>query len=114
MNNHPTSISLTTRPGSRRHVPWLNQPGCSGKGEPGRRSACACARARIVTPGAKAPSPRAAVLDASPLLVILHYLLKNNTEFMMCMEQVPTPPGGSRESGDPNRPCPSTRGRWGV
>jgi hypothetical protein len=79
----PTPVFRTTRPGSRRHVRWLNQPACSGKGEPGRRSACACARARIVTPGAKAPSPRAAVLDASPLLVILHYLLKNNTTFMV-------------------------------
>jgi hypothetical protein len=82
VTNHPTSISLTTRTGSRRHVRWLNQPACSGKGEPGRRSACAGARARIVTPRAKTPIPEAAVLDASPLLVILHYLLKNNTQFI--------------------------------
>jgi hypothetical protein len=95
MTTPPTPILQTTRPGSRRHVRWLNQPACSGKGEPGRRSACACARARIVTPGAKAPSPRAAVLDASPLLVILHYLLKNNTTFMAgngAGQVVPLPP----------------------
>jgi hypothetical protein len=92
MTTSPTPILQTTRPGSRRHVRWLNQPTCSGKGEPGRRSACACARARIVTPGAKAPSPRAAVLDASPLLVILHYLLKNNTQFIGWNVQVKLSP----------------------
>ena len=113
MTTPPTPILQTTRPGSRRHVPWLNQPGCSGKGEPGRRSACAGARARIVTPGAKAPSSGAAVLDASPLLVILHYLLKNNTEFMMCMEQVTTPPEGGRGNRVTGS-APLTRGRWGV
>jgi hypothetical protein len=82
MTTPPTPILQTTRLGSRSHVRWLNQPTCCGKGEPGRRSACASARARIVTPGAKAPSPGAAVLNASPLLVILHYLLKNNTQFI--------------------------------
>ena len=108
-----TLISRTTRHGSRRPVPWLNQPGRQGKGEPGRRRARALARARIVTPGAKTPPTRAVVLDASPLLVILHYLLKNNTEFMMCMEQVKTPPEGGRGNRVTGS-APLTRGRWEV
>ena len=33
-----------------------------------------------------------AVLDASPLLVILHYLLKNNTAFMVGYGQVKLSP----------------------
>ncbi len=80
---HPTHILRTTRSGSRSPVRWLNQPACQDKGEPKRRSACAGARARIVEPDAKSAVTTRAVLDASPLLVILHYLLKNNTEFMM-------------------------------
>jgi hypothetical protein len=83
VNNHPTSISLTTRSGSRRHVRWLNQPAYSGKGEPNRRRVTTVGdHPRIGEPGAKTPSPSKAVLDASPLLVILHYLLKINTQFI--------------------------------
>jgi hypothetical protein len=82
MTTPPTPILQTTRPGSRRHVRWLNQPTCSGKVEPSRRNVLAYEHVRKGEPGAKAPSPRAAVLDASPLLVILHYLLKNNTPFI--------------------------------
>jgi hypothetical protein len=79
---HPTHILRTTRSGSRSPVRWLNQPACQDKGEPKRRSACAGARARIVEPDAKSAVTTRAVLDASPLLVILHYLLKNNTQFI--------------------------------
>jgi hypothetical protein len=79
---HPTHILRTTRSGSRSPVRWLNQPACQDKGEPKRRSACAGARARIVEPDAKSAVTNRAVLDASPLLVILHYLLKNNTQFI--------------------------------
>jgi hypothetical protein len=75
---HPTHILRTTRSGSRRAGTWLNQPRAWHKGEPNRRSACACARARIDEPDAKSAVTIRAVLDASPLLVILHYLLKNN------------------------------------
>jgi hypothetical protein len=80
---HPTHILRTTRSGSRSPVPWLNQPRCQDKGEPKRRRARACTCLRIVEPDAKSAVTTRAVLDASPLLVILHYLLKNNTEFMM-------------------------------
>jgi hypothetical protein len=82
MTTPPTPILQTTRPGSRRHVRWLNQPACCGKGEPGRRSARACTCARIVLPRAKTGSPGKPWTDASLLLVILHYLLKNNTQFI--------------------------------
>ena len=63
------------------------------KGEPKRRSACASARARIVEPDTKTPSPSMTVTDASPLLVILHYLLKNNTQFIGWNVQVKLSPG---------------------
>jgi hypothetical protein len=80
---HPTPILQTTRTGKRDPVHRLNQPVCWDKLEPKRRSACAGARARIVEPG-----PKERVLDrvveseANSLLVILHYLLKNNTQFI--------------------------------
>ena len=80
---HPTHVLRTTRTWSRRHVRWLNQPTYCGKGEPKRRKAGLEPRPpRIVEPGAKSADTRAAVTDASLLLVILHYLLKNNTTFM--------------------------------
>jgi hypothetical protein len=82
MTNPATLILYTTRIGSRRAGQRLNQSLTRRKVEPNRRSRCAWASTRKGEPGAKAPSPRAAVLDASPLLVILHYLLKNNTTFM--------------------------------
>ena len=83
MNNHPTYISLTTRAGSRCAVMGLNQSHYVRKGEPRRRRARALARARIVEPGPEEGTFLGPVeLDASPLLVILHYLLKNNTQFI--------------------------------
>lgn len=94
MNNHPTSISLTTRTGSRRAVPWVNHPGYRRKGEPGQRRGCACTSPRIVTPWAKSGTPLVPVeLNASLLLVILHYLLKNITTFMdeICAGQCVSP-----------------------
>lgn len=90
---HPTHILRITRCGSRRAGAWLNQPGVRRKGEPNRRRTCASARARIGEPAPKAPSPSTAVSDASPLLVILHYLLKNNTTFMEWNEQGKLSPG---------------------
>jgi len=93
VNHHPTSISLTTRAGSRRHVPWLNQPGCSGKGEPNRRNVLAGEDVRKGEPGPEHGTPLVPVeLDASPLLVILHYLLKNNTQFIGWNVQVKLSP----------------------
>ena len=83
----PTHVLTSTRSGSRSAVPWMNHPRYVRKGEPSRRSTCASARARKGEPGAKTPSPLRAVLDASPLLVILHYLLKNNRTFMDWNEQ---------------------------
>jgi hypothetical protein len=80
---HPTPILQTTRTGSRSAVQRLNQSLCVHKGEPGRRSARACTCARIVLPRAKSGTPSVPVeSEASSLLVILHYLLKNNTPFM--------------------------------
>jgi hypothetical protein len=89
---HPTPILLTTRSGSRSAVLGLNQSQHVRKVEPKRRRTRACTCSRIVEPGAKAPSPTAAVLDASPLLVILHYLLKNNTQFIGWNVQVKVSP----------------------
>jgi hypothetical protein len=82
MTAHPTPILQTTRSGSRGPVRWLNQPACQDKGEPKRRSACAGARARIVEPDAKSSVKNTLSWIASLLLVILHYLLKNNSTFM--------------------------------
>ena len=80
---HPTHILRTTRSGSRWHVRWLNQPAYCGKGEPNRRSRCSWTSASIDEPDAKSGTPSVPVeSDASSLLVILHYLLKNNTSFM--------------------------------
>jgi hypothetical protein len=79
---HPTPILQTTRFGSRSAVLGLNQSQHVRKVEPNRRMVVACHHQRKGEPGAKGPPPRVAVLDASPLLVILHYLLKNNTQFI--------------------------------
>ena len=92
---HPTPILQTTRIGSRSAVLGLNQSQHVRKVEPKRRRARARTCSRIVEPGAKAPVPGQAVLDASPLLVILHYLLKNNTPFMGGNVQVDLPPEGT-------------------
>ncbi len=77
-------ILRTTRPGKRWPVHRLNQPMYQGKLEPNRRKLRAglCA-ARIGEPRPKTGTPWFPVeLLASPLLVILHYLLKNNSTFM--------------------------------
>jgi hypothetical protein len=80
---HPTPILQTTRPGKRDPVHRLNQPVCWDKLEPNRRNVRACTYVRKGEPGAKGTRlDRVLELDASPLLVILHYLLKNNTPFM--------------------------------
>ena len=96
---HPIHIPRTTRSGSRSAVQRLNQSLHVRKGEPRRRSACASARARIVEPDAKSADTRAAVTDASLLLVILHYLLKNNRGFIddvMC--RLRCPPSASADT----------------
>ena len=83
MTTPPTPILQTTRSGSRSAVRWLNQPGHVRKVEPNRRNVRARTCVRKGEPDAKNGTPSVPVeLDASPLLVILHYLLKNNTPFM--------------------------------
>ena len=83
MNNHPTSISLTTRAGSRSAVLGLNQSQHVRKVEPNRRSVITGDDVRKGEPGPEDGTSSVPVeLDASPLLVILHYLLKNNTQFI--------------------------------
>ena len=93
MTNPATLILLTTRIGSRSAVTRLNQSWHVHKGEPKRRKAGLEPRPpRIVEPGAKSADTRAAVTDASLLLVILHYLLKNNRGFIddvMCRSRCP-------------------------
>ncbi len=109
-----TSILLSTRSGKRWPVPRWNPSVHQGKLEPSRRRRSPWGTLRIGEPGAKAPSPPSAVLVASPLLVILHYLLKNNTAFMMGMEQVPTPPGGTQADVIAKSWVSPPEGRWGV
>ena len=78
-----TLIFQTTRPGSRSSVPRWNPSGRQDKGEPGRRRGPRTWSSRIVLPRAKTGTPWFPVESkASPLLVILHYLLKNNTQFI--------------------------------
>lgn len=90
---HPTPILQTTRSGSRSAIHQLNQLMGQRKGEPKRRKAGLELRPpRIVEPGAKRPSLQEAELDASPLLVILLYLLKNNITFMGVIGQVKMSP----------------------
>ena len=96
---HPTHVLRTTRGGSRRHVRWLNQPTCSGKGEPKRRKAgVGPCPPRIVVPDTKDRGIFSRVTDASLLLVILHYLLKNNIRIYeddMC--RLSCPPSASAD-----------------
>lgn len=89
---HPTHILRITRCGSRRAGAWLNQPSARRKVEPNRRKDVGLDILSKGEPATKAPSPPRAVLDASPLLVILHYLLKNNTTFMVWNVQVKMSP----------------------
>lgn len=90
---HPTLILQTTRSGRRWPLPRLNQPWWWGEAEPKRRKAGLEPRPpRIVEPGAKNARNNLAELDASPLLVILLYLLKNNITFMGVIGQVKMSP----------------------
>jgi hypothetical protein len=79
----PTPILQTTRIGSRRAGTRLNQPRAWRKVEPNRRMVVAGHHQRKGEPGAKERVlDRVVESEASSLLVILHYLLKNNTPFM--------------------------------
>jgi hypothetical protein len=94
MTKPATLILQTTRFGSRSAVHRLNQPMYVRKGEPNRRNVPAYGHVRKGEPGAKSGTPSVPVeSEASPLLVILHYLLKNNTTFMEWNEQVNMPSG---------------------
>jgi hypothetical protein len=84
MTNPATLILKTTRSGKRDPVHRLNQPVCWDKLEPNRRRHHLLVMLRKGEPGPNGTRlDRVVELEASPLLVILHYLLKNNTEFMM-------------------------------
>ena len=80
-----THIFPTTRSGSCRPVPWLNQPRCKGKTEPSRsnRGNAFVDHGSSASPGQNGTPSVPVESQASSLLVILHYLLKNNTKFMM-------------------------------
>ena len=83
MTKPATLILQTTRTGKRDPVHRLNQPVCWDKLEPSRRRPVAYDRLRKGEPGAKRTRlDRVVESVASSLLVILHYLLKNNTTFM--------------------------------
>ena len=79
---HPTPILQTTRFGSRTEVPRMNHSWCSRKGEPSRRRGHPWWPRGKVSPEQKGPRPRGPWTDASSFLVIVHYLLKNNTQFI--------------------------------
>jgi hypothetical protein len=113
MTTPPTPILQTTRFGSRSHVRWLNQPTCCGKGEPNRRKRPPPWPMRKGEPGAKrGPLKPPVEWQASSLLVILHYLLKNNIRIYeddMCrFQHLPGGPDRGVYGGPP------TQGRWGV
>jgi hypothetical protein len=82
MTTPSTPILQTTRIGSRSAVCWLNQPVHVRKGEPNRRRHRPRRCRGKVSPVQKGSRRRSPWTDASPLLVILHYLLKNNTQFI--------------------------------
>ena len=88
-----TPIPWTTRYGKRWPVHRWNPSVRLGKLEPSRRRRSPLGTLRIGEPGAKSGTPLVPVeLVASSLLVILHYLLKNNIEFMRCNVQVQLSP----------------------
>ena len=83
MTKPATLILHTTRAGSRSAVLGLNQSQHVRKVEPNRRRwGRLWPRRGKVSPDQKGPRSRGPWTDASSLLVILHYLLKNNTSFM--------------------------------
>lgn len=72
----------------------MNHSNARRKGEPKRRRHVAGHVSRIVEPGTKSGTPLVPVESvASLLLVILHYLLKNNRTFMDWNVQVKMSPG---------------------
>ena len=78
-----TPIFQTTRTGSRWPVPWLNQPRRKGKAEPSHSNQHRPSDAgSLASPGQNGTPSVPVESEASSLLVILHYLLKNNTTFM--------------------------------
>jgi len=83
MTNPATPIFLTTRTGSRRPVTWLNQPRYQDKTEPSRsnRTSASARSGSSASPGQNGTPGVPVESKASSLLVILHYLLKNNTRF---------------------------------
>ena len=83
MTTPPILILKTTRTGSRSAVQRLNQSLYVRKREPSRSLGHVLARAQASASPGQNGTPRVPVeSQASSLLVILHYLLKNNTTFM--------------------------------
>lgn len=73
----------------------LNQSLYVRKREPSRSLEYVLARAQASgSPGQRTRLDRVVESQASPLLVILHYLLKNNSTFMAGIVQVETGAGG--------------------
>lgn len=112
-----TLILQTTRGGSRSPVRRWNPSVYPGQGgtKPTQGACLHVLEDRFLRTKKRDPLSSGGV-DASLLLVILHYLLKNNTAFMMGMEQVTTPPEAQvKRSAGISRVAPgSHRGRWGV
>ena len=82
MTNPATPIFLTTRTGSRSAVHRLNQPMYVRKREPSRSNRHQPAGdGSSASPGQNGTPSVPVESQASSLLVILHYLLKNNTRF---------------------------------
>ena len=83
MTTPPTPIPLTTRTGSRWSAHRLNQPMCMSKAEPSRSNrGRPFGHGSSASPGLNGTPCVPVESQASSLLVILHYLLKNNTTFM--------------------------------
>ena len=82
MTNPATPIFPTTRTGSRCAVHRLNQPMYVRKREPSRSNhRCPDIDGSSTSPGQNGTPSVPVESQASSLLVILHYLLKNNTRF---------------------------------
>jgi len=83
MTNPATPIFPTTRTGSRCAVHRLNQPMYVRKREPSRSNhRCPDIDGSSTSPGQNGTPSVPVESQASSLLVILHYLLKNNSTFM--------------------------------
>ena len=116
MTTPPTPIPLTTRTGSRSAVHRLNQPMYVRKREPSRSNRANPVRhGSSGSPGHRTRLDRVVESEASPLLVILHYLLKNNTTFMSGIGQGQLPPEGGGLASSDGRTAPlSLEGGRGV